>query len=110
MERRGGGKLGVVSPRHEARHVGVAIQDRQLGHHRIRRGELMRAAEGPQHRAGTDGAVEHLAEAFLRGVVQLAQMIREAADRFRQRLRDRQVRGATVDDRIDETKGFAVGS
>ena len=47
--------------------VGVAFQQRQLGDHRVGRGELVLAAEGPEHGAGADRAVEHLAEALLGG-------------------------------------------
>jgi hypothetical protein len=50
--------------------IGVAFQQGKLGDHRVGRGDLVFAAEGPEDGARADGAVEHFAEAALGGDVE----------------------------------------
>ena len=64
------GEVGVEAPGHAAARGGLAAHG-QLGHHGLRRRQLVLAAEGHEHRGRADGRVEALGQALVRAYVQV---------------------------------------
>ena len=70
------GEIRVEAVAHHGDGVGLAAQDRQLRDHGLGLGHLVGAAVGHGHRAGADGAVEHLHQTLLRADVQVLQGVK----------------------------------
>ena len=69
MERRAHGDVGVVTERHHAGGVGVAVQHGQFLHRSLRLRQLSLAAEGHQHGCGADSGIKHFDKTLLRSHV-----------------------------------------
>jgi len=68
-----GGDVGIEAPRHVGADGAVAFEERKRGNHGVDWSALVGAAERTEHGAGSDGGVEALTEAFLRGGIEIAE-------------------------------------
>ena len=59
------GKIGIETIGHHRYRIRLSLKDRQLGHHRLRLGQLISAAVRHKHAAGPDGGIKHLHQPLL---------------------------------------------